>query len=478
MPNRCLLLLCGVFLSVLVYAQEDTTQKSPFIDGKYLISVREKAAKLEAQLDSKSQKVLSAFLRKEEKMRRKLARKDSTAASRIFSGTADAYSQVKSKLQSPGELSGYIPSIDTLATSLKFLEQNPQWLKGIAGDASKLPAAIQNVNELKSKFRGAEDVQQFLKERRQYLKDQLANLGFAKELKSLSKEAYYYQAQVNEYKQVLKDHKKAEKKAMELLSKTQLFKDFMRKNSQLASLFRLPTTDPNDPNMAASLAGLQTRTQVNGLVQQQISAGGPNAQAQFNQNMQQAQAQMNQLKQKLQQLGGGGENLDMPRGFKPNSQRTKTFLQRIEYGTTIQSQKANGFWPVTSDIALTAGYKLNDNSIIGIGAGYKMGWGRSISRVKITHEGMSLRSFIDVGLKRSFWITGGYEMNYREGFDRIAQLKDRSGWQESGLIGISKVVDMRSKLLKKTKVQLLWDFLSCKQLPKPAPIQFRIGYTF
>jgi hypothetical protein len=44
----------------------------------------------------------------------------------------------------------------------------------------------------------------------------------------------------------LKDHKKAERKAIELLSKTKLFKDFMRKNSMLASLFRLPG-DQNDP---------------------------------------------------------------------------------------------------------------------------------------------------------------------------------------------------------------------------------------
>jgi hypothetical protein len=69
-------------------------------------------------------------------------------------------------------------------------------------------------------------------------------------------------------------------------------------------------------------------------------------------------------------------------------------------------------------------------------------------------------------------------MNYRGGFQRIAEFRERSAWQESGLIGMSKVIDVRSKILKKTKVQLLWDFLSYRQIPKPTAILFRVGYNF
>jgi hypothetical protein len=99
-------------------------------------------------------------------------------------------------------------------------------------------------------------------------------------LKKLNKQVYYYSEQLNEYKAMLTDHKKAERKAIELLSKTKLFKDLHAKSSMLASLFRLPG-DPNDPLSQAGLAGLQTRVQVNNLIQQQIGAGGPNAQVQF-----------------------------------------------------------------------------------------------------------------------------------------------------------------------------------------------------
>ncbi|MBO9657716.1 MAG: hypothetical protein J7527_02735 [Chitinophagaceae bacterium] len=475
MPNRCILILLSILLCVCVNAQEDT---SSLVSMKYLDQVGQKAGQLEEKLDRASAKLLTSLFKQEARLQRKLAKKDSAAASKIFGDKEAAYQQLQNKLNAGAVTQSYIPSLDTLSSSLKFLQQQPQLINAIGEASKKIQQSLSKVKGLESQFGKAEEIKQFLKQRRQYLRQQLENTGLAKELKAFNKEVYYYSAQVNEYKQVLKDHKNAEKKALELLSKTQLFKDFMKKNSLLASLFRLPG-DPNDPQLQASLAGLQTRSQVNNLVQQQISAGGPNAQAQFSQNMQQAQSQLNALKEKLHKLGGSSsDELDMPDGFKPNYQKTKTFLQRIEYGLTMQSQKSNGFFPVMSDIALSAGYKLNDNSIIGVGAGYKLGWGKNINYIRLTHEGVSLRSFVDVRLKRSFWLTGGYEMNYREGFDRIAELRDRSGWQESGLIGLSKVVDMRSKLLKKTKVQLLWDFLSYGKTPKPAAVLFRIGYTF
>jgi Tfp pilus assembly PilM family ATPase len=71
------------------------------------------------------------------------------------------------------------------------------------------------------------------------------------------------------------------------------------------------------------LAGLQTRTQVNSFINEQVATGGPNAQSQFQQNIQQGQSQMQQLKNKLMQLGGGSSDDIMPQGFKPNNQKTK-----------------------------------------------------------------------------------------------------------------------------------------------------------
>jgi hypothetical protein len=463
---------------------QDSLLSSRTVSTQYLDKISAKADQVQQKLDKKSQKALQQWQRQEAKIQRKLAGIDSLKAKQIFANAGQQYKQLEQKLQQTGNLKQYIPSLDTLATSLKFLQQNPQLLSQTKEAQQKLTEALGKVKGLEGQFGKAEEVKKFLQYRQQYLKEQISGLGtrisgqFGGQFKHLSKQAYYYNEQVKQYKALLKDHKKAEKKALALLSKTKLFKDFMRKSSQLAALFRLPG-DPNDPTAQASLAGLQTRAQVSNLIQQQIAAGGPNARQQFQQNLQEAQGQLSQLKNKLNQLGKGGSTEDiMPEGFKPNDQKTKSFLKRLELGTNIQSQKASGYFPTTSDIGLSVGYKLNDKSIIGIGASYKLGWGKDIKHINITHQGAGLRSFVDWKVKGSWWMSGGYEMNYRSEFNQVEQLKNLNSWQQSGLVGISKVVSLKTKFFKKTKLQLLWDFMSYDQVPKAQPIVFRIGYAW
>jgi hypothetical protein len=431
-------------------------------------------------LVAKSMKMLDKLQQQEEKIYRKLLSTiDSLQAKAALTDIKSKYKTLQNKLKNPvlsGTARQYIPHLDSLTTSLNFLDQN-----GIGG---KIKDALSKTKSLQDKFQQAEEIKKFIKERREQLKQQFEKLDMVKQLKQINKLVYFYANQVKEYKEILKNPKKIEKKALELLAKTKFFKDFMRKNSMLASLFRMPG-DPNDPNYTASLAGLQTRAQVNSLIQQQIASGGPNAQQQLQQNLQAAQSQLNQLKDKVLRFGGGSSD-DLtpdpsPRGgeggFRPNNQKTKSFLQRLEYGTNIQSQKATGFFPVTSDIGLSVGYKLNDKSVIGIGTSYKLGWGRGWNNIRLTSQGVGLRSYIDWKLKGSFWISGGYEQNYKSAFSDFNQLRDMNAWQQSGLIGINKVISLKTKLFKKTSIKLLWDFLSYQQVPRTQPVVFRIGYN-
>lgn len=446
---------------------------------KWSASIEKKASKLQDKIITKSQNTLSKLQKQEEKIyRRMLATKDSLQAKIVLAGIKNKYQSLQDKIKNPAiakRAKPYISKLDSLTTSLKFLDQN-----GVGG---KVKDALAKTESLQNKFQQADEIKKFIRERRQQLKDELERVGLVKELKKFNKEAYYYSEQIKEYKAILKDSKKAERKALELLSKTKLFKDFMRKNSMLASLFRLPG-DPNDPLQQANLAGLQTRAQVNNLIQQQIASGGPNAMQQFRDNMQSTQSQINQLKNKVNQFGNGSSDDIMPEGFKKNDQKVKNFWKRIELCTNFQSQRATNLFPVTSDIGLSLGYKLNDKSIVGFGGSYKLGWGRGWNHMNITSEGIGLRSFIDWKLKESLWITGGYETNYKAAFDNFYQLKNLNAWQQSGLLGLSKVISLHSPkggagggLFKKTKLQILWDFLSYHQLPRTQPFLFRIGYT-
>ena len=169
--------------------------------------------------------------------------------------------------------------------------------------------------------------------------------------------------------------------------------------------------------------------------------------------------------------------MDMP-DFKPNNQKTKTFWRRVEYGTNFQTVHNSYYFPTTSDFGLFVGYKLNDHGTLGIGASYKLGWGNGIKHVAFSSQGIGIRSFIDIQLKGSFYASGGFEYNYAKPFSSYQQLRQITDWTKSGLLGISKVVSLKSRVFKKTKVNLMWDFLSYRQVPRTQAVLFRIGYTY
>jgi hypothetical protein len=386
-----------------------------------------------------------------------------------------------------GEAGEYLPGMDSLKTSLSFLQQNNQLLGSSKDIQQKIQSSLGDVNQLQSKLQQTEQVKAFIQQRKQQIKQALSkytNLpaGITNSFTDFNKEAYYYGAQIKEYRDMLKDPDRMMEKGLSLLNKLPAFKQFMQQNSQLASLFRLP----DNYGTPQSLAGLQTRAQVQQQIQTQLAAGGPNAQQYLQQNLQAAQAQLNQLKDKLlnsPSTGGGGGEADMP-NFKPNQQKTKTFWKRLEYGSNFQTAK-NNFFPTTTDIGLSVGYKLNNNSTIGIGASYKIGWGQDIKHISITQQGVGLRSYLDVKLKGSFYSSGGFEYNYQPlspevitSISGLGKWNDPSAWSRSGLIGISKIVSIKSKFFKKTKLQLFWDFLSYQQVPRTQPVKFRIGYNF
>jgi hypothetical protein len=243
----------------------------------------------------------------------------------------------------------------------------------------------------------------------------------------------------------------------------------MKKNSMLAGLFNIP-----QDYGTSGVAGLQTRGDIEQLLSQQMQMMGPNGAQTAQANILDAQSVLTDLRNKFQQTGTGGEMPD----FKPNNQKTKSFLRRIQYGVNLQTAHSTYYFPTTTDIGFSAGYKINDKSTAGIGASAKIGWGSDIHHVQVTGQGLSLRSFIDMKIKGNFYASGGLEYNFQKPFNTTQQIQSLDQWQRSGLIGIMKMVSIKSKIAKNTKLQLLWDFLSYYQTPRTQPIKFRIGYNF
>jgi hypothetical protein len=468
-----------------VYGQPKVDSLLSGIDPhKLSASIEKELSRVERKVISKSEDILKLLQKEEERIyEKRLGAKDLSEAKAKLADVQSKYTALAEKLRNSSSVIAsnarqYIPRLDTMSSVLKFFEQNNA-MANLKGTISK----IESFNE---KLQQAQEINDFICERREMLQHELGRLHLVKELRRFNKKTYYYHEQVKEYKAMVNDPGKMERKVIGLLIKTKAFRDFMRKNSLLASLFRMPR-DPDDPVFLAGLAGLQTRVEVNNLIAQQFASGALNAQARFQENVRQAGAQLNQLKEKLLKASSNGEGLVgaddiIPGGFKPNNQKTRPLLKRLEYGANIQAQRATNFFPATTDLGLSVGYKLNDKSIIGVGASYKAGLGGGWNHMELSSQGAGLRSFADLKLKGSIWISGGYEMNYKSQL-RGVQISspfvgghEATAWQQSGLIGLSKVMDVKSKFFKKTKLQLLWDFLSYQQVPRTQPVIFRIGY--
>jgi hypothetical protein len=488
MINKIVFLVLTIFLCNELHAQAPLVQadsaltKLSSLPQNYLQTLTSKSEKYYNAVTSKTEKTLERLAKWEAKIKTILEKTSPETAQRLFGNDQLTFASLLQKYKEGkvvvenyrGQFNEYR---DKVNTTLKYLDDKKEQLNSSV--VKPLQEAKAKTAKLNEQLKNTEAVQQFIKERKKQLMDQaLQYLGKSKYLQKISKESYYYVETLRNYKEIFSDPKKTEELAVKLLNKVPGFSEFIRKNSMLASLFRSAGSPPLGGAGGGSLAGLQTRAQVNNLIQQQIAAGGPNAQQQFQQNIQAAQAQLNELKSKILKSGGSSSDAEIPEGFKPNNQKSKTFWQKWELGMNVQTNRGSSVFPVASDLGLSAGYKPNNKMVVGVGLAGRIGWGKDIRHISLSYSGISARSFAEWKLKGSFHAAAGFEMNYRPEIRSVGPLKDYSSWQQSGLVGISKVVSIKSKFFKKTSIRLLWDFLSYQQVPRAQPVIFRVGYAF
>ncbi len=463
----------AVFLmmhALLVSAQETPANT---VTEKSLRAVDAKYTALTSDINKQSARLLKRMQKGEGRLQKKLALQDSAKAADLFANSANAYQRLEEKLKSPADktianpLRDYVDNIDSLKTGLEFLQKVP----GMSPDKlQKLEQAGSSLHAMEAQLQKANEINVFIKEREEQLKNALSNSGLVKELKGINAEVFYYQQRIRQYKELLHNPGKLEERIIATVRDVPAFKSFFAKYSYLNQLFGLAS----NYGAQTTLDGLQTRAQVSSLLTQRISAGGNTNPQQFLQGqMQQAEAQLNELKNKVNQLGGGNSDITMP-DFKPNSQHTKSFFQRLEYGINLQSSGSTNLLPAIEDISLSVGYKLSDRASVGVAVGYKLGLGRGWNHIAFSSQGASLRSYFDVKAKGSIWISGGFEYQYLSAFTNFRQIKNLDLWQKVALVGITKKIKIKAK--KESDIQLLYNLLYAKNIPRGQPVVFRIGY--
>jgi predicted lactoylglutathione lyase len=484
MINRITFLVLALFLCNEMHAQpplaraDSTLTKLSSLPQKYLQTISSKANKYYSSISSKTLKTLEKLAKWEAKIKTILEKTSPETAQRLFGNGQITFASMlekykQGKAAADNYRGKYDEYRDKVTTTLQYLATEKEKLKSTV--VTPLQQAKNKTDKLNAQLKNTDAVQEFIKSRKKALIQEAIKIGGkSKYLQKISKEAYYYGQTLQNLDEVFTTPGKAEELVVNLLKTIPAFNTFFKNNSILSSRFRSPDAGAG----AASLAGLQTRTQVNNLIQSAIAAGGPNAQQQFLANTQAAQAQLNELKNKIIKAGGSSSDDELPEGFKKNDQRGKKTIQKFEYSLNVQTDKGSSVFPVSSILGGSIGYRPHQNFVAGVGFAGRIGWGKDIRHISLSYSGISATSFAEYKLKGSFNAVAGFEMNYRPEIRSLELLKDYSAWQASGLVGVSKTVSVKSKFFKKMSLKLMWDFLSYRQVPAGQNVVFRANYNF
>lgn len=457
----CLLIACVLSSNAQIENRKsDLTEKQQF---DFVNKVETNIEKLQSKLQKSVNGGIRKLQKQEAKLIKRIAKTDSAKAKQMLAESNNLYNKFQHTLiSSPNNAwKEYLPALDSVQTSINFLGTGNILDQGFSKSISE---ASGNLKQYTNNIQAAMQIQQQLKERKRFLMQQFQQFGLVKELKRLNKEFFYYQQQFNEIKALLSDGSKLERKLIGIIRESEAFKNFFNANSQFSSLF------PAGSGGSGGNSGITDNLQTIADIQARLLRAGMDNMA-VNNALTNAQTEPLTSVPSVRLPGmNGGEALDMP-DFTPNQQKTKSLLQRIELGWNLQTRRATNLLPSLADLGLSIGYKLNDNSVIGTGIAYKLGMGNGWKDIRFSHQGVGLRTYIDIRIKGSFWISGGYEKNYMQAFSRFSQIND---WQKTALLGITKKLKLNKQ--KETKIQLLYDFFN--RTNGQQPLQFRYGQLF
>ena len=158
MTVKPLLIACiGMCIYLPCQSQDSysTIDKIAAFPVNFVGKVNSRISSLESKLDQQAAKYLARLKKHETRLRRKLNKKDSVAAAAIFADAAQKYNALEQKLKQPQKYKDYIPYLDTLTTSLHFVEQH-NLLSGSAGNIpQKLGEAFSSIKGLESQLQKA-----------------------------------------------------------------------------------------------------------------------------------------------------------------------------------------------------------------------------------------------------------------------------------------------------------------------------------
>ena len=464
----------------LACAQADSTlMAAKRIPNKYISQVENKMSLYSHRISRKTEKTLTKLCKWETRIQNLLQKASPETAERLFGNNVlsfkkmlEEYKKGEAKVQQAE--AGYNKYRDDVVTRINYLDSNANLLH--KNSKTLLTKAKSAATGLENEEARSEALQKMIRERKhQLIRETMKYLGKSKYLKKINKEQYYYVETLRNYKEIFSEPKKIEEAVTKILKRIPAFQKFAAQNSQLFGLFANPASFPTLSAGASTpiVNGIATRASM----QQFMQTNAPTLQ---NTNTSQLlKGDVSALKGEIDKLksyatGGSQDNGGLP-DFKPNSQKTRIFSQRLEYITDLQFSKSGSSIPSTAKIALGIGYKFTDNNSAGFAVSYVLGMGKGLDSIRFSHQGLGFRTYIKSKLKRGFAVQGGAEWDYNFNTVKLNNLSVQSKWKQSALLGISKSISGGKKI--KSNIQLYYDFLYNSHLPVSAPFVFRYGYS-
>lgn len=462
---------------------DSTFKKINKIRNQYSNIVSTKSKKLEGRLKNRTEKSLKKLAKFENRIQKILLKVKPEVAAKLFSSNQISFSKLyEDYKKNIGLIENarivHDRKTSEIITQIKFIDEARQ--QGQDSAISKLGTSksLLHLNSLQKELSNTEYVQKIIKERKSLLiKESINIIRKNKALSKINKESYYYLQSVKNYKKLFQDPENIEIIVTKMLRKLPEFEKFANEQTPLSRLFasRKPFGLAQG-NSTPIISGLPSRAALQQFMQSAApSLKNVNPTQVVQSSLQEVNGKIDDFRKKIEK-GEASTDSEYLKSFKPNSQKTKTFKQRLEYGADIQFDNKGNFMPSTTDMSFKIGYKLNDKSSVGIGINYKVGLGQSWNKINFSSEGIGLRSYVKWKLYKSFYAQGGSEWNYFTRFKNVNELRNANHWQQSALLGINKSYSINKKV--NGNFQLLYDFLHNKHTPVSQPFIFRLGYDF
>lgn len=367
------------------------------------------------------------------------------------------------------QIKNYNKYRDELTTGIKFLSRYQTHT-----DSSKIIKVITVQADIQKMNREAicqTELEIQIKKRQKELLRQLKGNLKSVLLKKLNKQTYYYCETIKNYREILSNPSKIESLVTAVLKNIPEFNSFFSSASLHSALFR----NGQNPVDLSNVGTLQTRAALDQfLAQNPMSGKQVDLTKLLNQGANTQISLLNEIKQRAAKITNAPGGTKDEGKFKPNNQKSKLFRQRLLYDYNIQWERQNQYYPTTAIVGISIGYKLNDLGAIGVGIDYRGGIG-SIEKLSFSHQGLSLRSYIDWKVLKSFSVYGGSEwVVSKPGSNTKLNL---NSWQCNGSLGLKKQITKSGKGKKKGFIILSYDLYQSQPIPQSSRFKIRYGFN-